>query len=102
MEGDHLQCRCGFDPWVRKIPWRREWQNTPVFLPGEFHGQRSLAGYSPGGYKELDTTEQLSRAHSKDISNLQNIRLKVDAYFPFALTKFALMLHFVTLTDTDV
>ena len=35
----------GFDPWVRKIPWRRKWQSTPVFLPGESHGQRSLAGY---------------------------------------------------------
>ena len=41
------QCsRCRFDPWVRKIPWRRIWQSTPVFLPGEFHGQRSLTGYS--------------------------------------------------------
>ena len=40
--------RRGFSPWVRKIPWRREWQPTPVFLPGEFHGQRSLAGYSSG------------------------------------------------------
>ena len=38
---------CGFDPWVRKIPWRRAWQPTPVFLPEEPHGQRSLAGYSP-------------------------------------------------------
>ena len=46
-----------FDPWVGKIPWRREWQPTPVFLPGESHGQRSLAGYSPWGHKELDTTE---------------------------------------------
>ena len=36
----------GFIPWVRKIPWRREWQLTPVFLPGESHGQRILAGYS--------------------------------------------------------
>ena len=35
-----------FDPWVRKMPWRREWQPTPVFLPGESHGQRSLVGYS--------------------------------------------------------
>ena len=41
--------RRGFDPWVRKIPWRRAWQPTPVFLPGESHGQRSLAGYSPWG-----------------------------------------------------
>ena len=41
------QCkRPGLDPWVGKIPWRREWQSTPVFLPGEFHRQRSLAGYS--------------------------------------------------------
>ena len=37
--------RCS--PWVRKIPWRRKWQPTPVFLPGESHGQRSLVGYSP-------------------------------------------------------
>ena len=45
------------DLWVRKIPWRRKWQPTPVILPGEFHGQRSLAGYSPWGHKESDTTE---------------------------------------------
>ena len=45
-----VQCRRpGFDPWVRKIPWRREWLPTPVFLPGKSHGQRSLAGYSPWG-----------------------------------------------------
>ena len=42
---------------VRKIPWRREWQPTPVFLPREFHGQRSLAVYSPSGHKESDMTE---------------------------------------------
>ena len=49
--------RHGFDPWVRKIPLRRNWQSTPVFLPGKFHGQRSLAGYGPWGHKESDTTE---------------------------------------------
>ena len=49
-----------FDPWVGKIPWRREWQPTPVILPGEFHRQRSLAGYSPWGHKELESPEQLS------------------------------------------
>ena len=43
--------RCGFDLWVGKILWRRKWQPTPVFLPGKFHGQRSLAGYSPLGAK---------------------------------------------------
>ena len=47
-----------FDPWVRKIPWRRECLLTPVFLPGEFHGQRSLAGYSPWGNKVWDMTER--------------------------------------------
>ena len=49
-----------FDPWVRKIPWRRKWQPTPVSLPGNCHGQRSLAGYSPWGRKESDMAEQLS------------------------------------------
>ena len=49
--------RCGFNPWVRKIPWRRTWQLTPVSLPGESHGQKSLAGYGPQGHKESDMTE---------------------------------------------
>ena len=49
--------RCGFNPWVGSIPWWRAWQPTPVFLPGESHGQRSLAGYSTWGHKELDITE---------------------------------------------
>ena len=47
-----------FDPWVGKILWRRKWQTTPVFLPRESHGQRSLAGCSPWGCKESDTTER--------------------------------------------
>ena len=47
------------DPWVRRIPCRRKWHSTPVFLPGEFHGQGSLAGYSPWDPKEWDMTEQL-------------------------------------------
>ena len=49
--------RCRLDPWVRKIPWRRKWQPTPVFLPGKSYGQRCLAGYSPWGRKALDMTE---------------------------------------------
>ena len=48
-----------FDPWVRKIRWRRKWQPTPVLLPGKSHGWRSLIGYSPWCPKESDTTEQL-------------------------------------------
>ena len=46
-----------FSPWVRKIPWRRKWLPTPVFFPGEFHVQRSLAGYSIQGHREPDITE---------------------------------------------
>ena len=53
-----------FDPWVGKIPWRRAWQSTPVFLPGESHGQRSLAGYSPCSLQESDRTEATSHTHS--------------------------------------
>ena len=62
-----LQCRrcrkLGFDPWVRKIPWRWKWQPTSVFLPGESPEQRSLAGYSPWGCKELDVIEMTEHAH---------------------------------------
>ena len=57
--GKESACQCrrrGFNPWVGKIPWRRKWQPTAVFLPGESHGQRSLVGYSPWGCNELDPT----------------------------------------------
>ena len=53
----------GFDSWARKIPWRRTWQTTSVFLPEEAHRQRSLVGCSPRGRKELDTTEATQHAH---------------------------------------
>ena len=49
-----------FVPWVGKIPWRREWLSTPVFFPGEFHGQSSPAGYIPWGHKESDMNKQLT------------------------------------------
>ena len=57
-------------PKFEKVPWRREWQSTPVFLPGEFHGQRSLASYSPWGRKELDVTEWLTLSPSCGMWNL--------------------------------
>ena len=56
--------RRGFDLWVGKIPWRRKWQPSPVFLLGELHGQRSLGGYSSWGHKELDTTESLNNTET--------------------------------------
>ena len=65
--GKEFACHCrrlGFDPWIRKIPWRRKWQPTSVFLPGKSHGQRSLAGYSSWGRKDLDATELLSTHES--------------------------------------
>ena len=64
--GKELACQCSrckrhrFDPWVWKIPWRRQWQPTPEFLPGESHGQRSLVGCSPWGCRESDTTDWAS------------------------------------------
>ena len=56
LSGKESACqlrRCGFNPWVGKIPWRRKWQPTPVFLPGKSHGQGSLVGYSPQGHKRV-------------------------------------------------
>ena len=60
-------CQCrrhGFDPWVGKIPWKRKWHPTLVFMAGKSPGQRSLAGYSPRGHKELDMTEATEHKHA--------------------------------------
>ena len=65
--------KCGFDPWVGKISWGREWLPTPVFLPGKSHEQRSLAGYSSWDHKDLDTTEQLNMHATFLFRELQNI-----------------------------
>ena len=54
----------GFNPWVRKIPWRRAWQPTPVFLAGESHGQRNWEGYSSCSHKESDTTKVTAHTHT--------------------------------------
>jgi len=54
-----------FNPWVGKISWRRAWQSTPGFLPGESHGQRSLSGCSPKGHKESDMTEATEHARTQ-------------------------------------
>ena len=59
--------RLGFKPWVGKIPWRRAWQPIPVFLPGKFHGQSHLAGYSLCGCKESNTTEKTAHTHMMGI-----------------------------------
>ena len=70
LSGKESACQCkrhrrqGFDVWVRKIPWRRKWQPTPVFLLGKFHGQRSLVGYSPRGHKKSDMTDTLTQTQT--------------------------------------
>ena len=69
--GKESACQCrrtkrlGFDPWVWKIPWRMKWPPTPVFLPEKSHGERSLAGYSPWGHKELDMYREFTQRVAK-------------------------------------
>ena len=86
LSGKEPTCQCGrhgFNPWVRKIPWRKTWQPTPVFLPGKSHGQRSLMGYSPWGHKrvrqDLATEQQDKVKGSKgpDIINASDILHKI-------------------------
>ena len=61
----YLQCRRpGFDLWVGKLLWRRNWKPTPVFLPGELHGHRSLVGHRPWSRKASDMTEWLTHTHT--------------------------------------
>ena len=78
-----------FDPWVEKIPWNRKWQPTPVLLPGEFHGQRSLEDYSPQGHKELDTTERTAHTHTHthktSPNNCKSQFLVLDSWIPLSV-----------------
>ena len=70
--------RCWFEPWVGKIPWHRKWPPTPVFLPGESHGQRRLAGYSPCSSKESGTTELLTHTSwRKKWQGLERVSLEM-------------------------
>ena len=68
------------ETWAGEIPWRRAWPPTPVFLPGEFHGQRSLAGDSPWGRKESDTTEWLSTAWYLKKENFKQYNFKKSVF----------------------
>ena len=74
-----MQERRNFDPWIGKFPWRRAWQPTPIFLPGESHGLKSLAGYNPWGCKESDSTEEAENTYThRNASPLSH-------WWPFAL-----------------
>ena len=85
-----MQCKKPrFDPWIRKIPQRSEWQPIPVFLPGKSHGQRRLADYRPRGLKESDTTEQALAGLSTESSASWELPLSPEntsqlPYFPGA------------------
>ena len=73
--------RQGFDPWVRNIPWRRAWQPTPVFLPGESHGQRSLVGYSPWATKSQTRLSDLAheRRNGRDMDQGGRVRTEQES-----------------------
>ena len=75
-----------FNPWVGKIPWRRKWQLPLVFLSGKFHGQRSLANYSPRGCKESDMTGHTHRIHR--IHLIHRIEYKENMVYIFFLYPF--------------
>ena len=77
VSGDESTCQCRrlrrhrFDPWVGKIPWSSKWQPAPIILPGKFHGQESLVGYSPWGCKESDMTEHTNTLGAKNTCDQQ-------------------------------
>ena len=73
---DCLQGRPGFSSCIGRIPWRRKWQPTPVFLPGEAHGQERLAGYSPRGHKESDTAKRLTHRSLLKVCDVPGTRLR--------------------------
>ena len=73
-KGSAYRCRRRrFNNWVKKIPWRRKWQPTPVFLLGKSCGQKSLAGYSPRGCKQSDTTEHTHTQSSQELYEIRTI-----------------------------
>ena len=92
-----LYRRLGFNPWVRKFPWSRKWQPTPVFWPGKLHGQRSLVGYSPWGHKRVghDWVRTHTHTHTRGPTHphlqLMGLHLLFQ-YLPFLLRQ-SLLLH---------
>ena len=95
-----LQCeRPGFDPWIGKVLWRRERLPTPVFLPGEFQGQRSLEGYGSWDCKEADMTELLTEGSGNAQNHLGNhfgtigLKLKICIIISFCLKEILNHVH---------
>ena len=79
LSGKESACKCGrrgsFPSLGRSSPWRRKWQPTPIFLPGESHGQRSLAGYSSWSSKESDTTEATKHSTEHKVRHMMFLLL---------------------------
>ena len=77
--GKESACQCRrhkrheFDTWIGKVPWSRKWQPTPLFLPGKFHGQKSLAGYRPQDHKESDNMLAWDNMHAWDMLAWDNM-----------------------------
>ena len=86
--------RFEFNLWVGTIPWRREWQPTPVFLPGESMDKRSLAGYSPWGRKESDMTEQLTLSFTLFLTTLLNSPFSYIHQFHFIVVRGHILYYF--------
>ena len=107
MVKNRLQCRIpGFDPWVWKIPWIREWLPTLVFLPGQSHGQRRLEGYSLWGHKKSDTTEQFTlsqpRKERRHLYFMRRAGTNVASWFShFNNTWITQLLHFLSTLIKD-
>ena len=101
LSGKEPACQCrrhAFNPWVRKIPWRKDRPPIPVFLPGESHEQRSLAGYSPWGQKESSMTEQLStKCPTVALSDSCYLCQSVLFVLSLKMGVFMLLLNFVTI-----
>ena len=93
----HRRCRIlGFNPWVGKTPWSRKWKPVPVFLPGRFHGLRSLESYGPWGHKELDMTEH-THTHSMQDGNF--VVIFVYSFCPSPYVELVLCFHYVNLLN---
>ena len=73
--------RCRFHPWIRKIPRRKKWQLTPLFLPGKSHGQRNLSGYSPWGCKESDTIYWLNNNNNICFCICTSTKMRIYVHF---------------------
>ena len=89
--------KCGFNPWVRKILWKRKWQSTPVFLPGKSHGQRNLVGYSPWGLKESDMTDHIQMHTEKHESIKKGVDTKVHCWILKPIIVTTTLMRFLSL-----